>query len=99
MPKVTRPDLAAGALSAVCVVGIVVLAVLHQPIPEVLTYLAVGALGVGGGAALPGAGTVPAAEPAAPASRALPAVPAPAPFADLSTEPATGVFRVARHTP
>jgi Na+/H+-dicarboxylate symporter len=87
--KVTRPDLAAGVLCALCVVGIVLLAALHLPIPEVLPFLAVGALGVGGGASFPGGGTpapAPALEPA----------PAPAPV-PLTAEPPTGVFRMATH--
>jgi hypothetical protein len=89
--KVTRPDLAAGVLCALCVAGIVLLAALHLPIPEVLPFLAVGALGVGGGASLPGGGTP------APAPRELAPAAAPLTAAPLIAEPPTGVFRMATH--
>lgn len=50
--KITRPDLTSMILTAVCVVGIVALALFRIPIPDVLTYVAIGALGIGGGTAL-----------------------------------------------
>jgi hypothetical protein len=97
--KVTRPDLAAGVLCALCVAGIVLLAALHLPIPEVLPFLAVGALGVGGGASLPGGGTpAPAPLELAPAAAApAPLTAAPLTAAPLIAEPPTGVFRMATH--
>jgi hypothetical protein len=50
--KLPRPDVASLVIVALCVVGIVVLALFHVSIPDVLTYVAVGALGIGGGTAL-----------------------------------------------
>ena len=50
--RVTRPDTTSMILTAVCVVGIVLLAILNVPIPDVLTFVAMGALGIGGGTAL-----------------------------------------------
>lgn len=44
-----RPDLAAYALAALCVIGIIVLAALRVAVPEILPYLAVFALGGGAG--------------------------------------------------
>ena len=52
-----RPDVASLVIVAVCVIGIVVLALYGIAIPDVLTYVAVGALGIGGGTALNTAGT------------------------------------------
>jgi len=93
----TRPDLAALALCAVAVAGIVVLTLLGKAVPDVLTLIASTALGVGGGAALPLGSS---------SSRSSAAAPAPADVdpgirttlpAPLTAEPETGVFRVARH--
>ena len=86
--KLSRPDLAAYGLVALCLLVIAVLTVLGNPVPDVVTYLAVTALGVGGGVAVQGptASSAPAAAPA----------PAPEP---LTTEPPTGVFRMATHAP
>lgn len=92
--KLARPDLAAGALCSLCVIGIVLLAALHLPIPDVLTFLAMGALGIGGGTALT-AGAVVTQPPAPePAPAALAAAPAP-----LTEEPPTGVLRISTHAP
>jgi hypothetical protein len=56
--KLPRPDLAALGLCALLAVGIIVLAVLRQPIPDVLTYLATAALSAGAGLSLNSPGTV-----------------------------------------
>ncbi len=91
-----RPELPALVIAGLAVVGIVVLALLRQPIPDVLTLIASTALGAGAGVALPGGPLaretlqLPARELAAPP--ALPPVPPPAVSSD------TGVFRVARHS-
>jgi len=50
--KITRPDTTSMILTAACVIGIVVLALFHVAIPDVLTFVAMGALGIGGGTAL-----------------------------------------------
>lgn len=52
MPKLPS-DVLAFILAALCVVGIIVLAVLGQPIPDVLTTVALFSAGIGGGASLP----------------------------------------------
>lgn len=94
--KVSRPDLAAGALCALCVVGIVLLAALHIGIPDVLTFVAIGALGVGGGTALNGGVQLLGGSPSgAPASS-----PPPEAVPGAAADPAaTGVMRVATHAP
>lgn len=59
-----RTDLTAFSLTGLCVVAMVVLAALHQPIPELLATITLVSLGVGGGAALPrtaGTSSTPAA--------------------------------------
>jgi hypothetical protein len=89
---VKRPDLAALALVALGLIAITVLTLARVGIPDVLTYVIVGALGVGGGVALPG-GSSSTPEPA-PAPAATPAAPEP-----LTSEPATGVMRLATHAP
>jgi ribosomal protein L12E/L44/L45/RPP1/RPP2 len=61
-----RADLAAFALVALCVVAILVLAVVGQPIPEVLSTVALIAVGAATGASIPRAGT------AAPAAQVTP---------------------------
>jgi hypothetical protein len=99
--KLSRPDLAAYGLVALCVLAIATLAVLGQPTPDVLQYLAVTALGIGGGVALQGAPTPAAVNLPAEAARAQLSDgkisgPAPAP---LTSEPATGVFRAVTHAP
>lgn len=103
MPSIPRPDLASLALCAVAVVGIVVLVALRQPVPDVLTYVVAGALGVGGGTAL---NTGRPAVPADPSPASFPApAPAPAPQlrrpmpTPLAADPPTGVFRMATHSP
>lgn len=50
--RITRPDLAALGLCAILVVAITVLAALHVPVPDVLPYLATGALSAGAGLGL-----------------------------------------------
>lgn len=89
-----RPDLAAALLCALAVVGIIALAMLRQPIPDVLTYVAVGALGGAAGMSFPG--------PAA-SSEKKAGAPAPAPVSapvGAATDPAaTGVLRMATHAP
>lgn len=97
--KIPRPDLAALVLVGLCIAAITFLAATHVAIPDVLTYVAVGALGVGGGTALNAGSTVVGAViPSASSTSSLPAVPAPrAPQADPAT---TGTFaRVATHQP
>lgn len=49
--KLARPDLTSMILAAVCVVAITGLALYHRTIPDVLTFVAMGALGIGGGIA------------------------------------------------
>lgn len=56
--KITRPDLTSLILCALCVVGIVVLALFRIAVPDAITYIAVGALGIGGGTALNGTSSV-----------------------------------------
>lgn len=94
--KLARPDLAAYALAALCVVGIIVCAALKVPAPDFLTFAGTTALGIGGGVSLQGATTA-ATEPA-PAAASVPA-PRPAAPQPLTSEPATGVFRAATHAP
>ena len=100
----TRPDLAALAVVALALVGIVVLAALNVPVPPVLELTATTALGIGGGVALQAATTAqaPAQEdlPSGAARAAGPAanLPAPAPQ-PLTSDPATGVMRVVTHAP
>jgi hypothetical protein len=85
--KLSRPELPALVIAGVAVLGIVLLAVLRQPIPDVLTLIASTALGAGAGQALPGLrDTAPAAAPVA-VPAPVPAAPAP-----LYAEPSTGVF-------
>lgn len=80
-----RSDVLAGLLAVAAVVGIIVLAVLGQPCPDVLTYVAVGALGVQGGAMVPGAGS------AKPTAVTAPPAPLPLPV-PLAADPPTGVI-------
>lgn len=104
--KLTRPDLAAYGLVALCVLAIAALAVLGKPAPDVLQYLAVTALGIGGGVALqtPTAQTaqlVPLEVPsraAAPVNNLLNA-PRSTPAGYTDDPAATGVFRAATHAP
>jgi uncharacterized membrane protein AbrB (regulator of aidB expression) len=56
--KMTRPDLVSMVLTGLAVVAITGLALYHRTIPDVLTYVAIGALGIGGGTALNSSGTV-----------------------------------------
>jgi hypothetical protein len=56
--KMTRPDLVSMVLTGLAVVAITGLALRHLPVPDVLTYVAIGALGIGGGTALNSSGTV-----------------------------------------
>jgi hypothetical protein len=51
--KLTRADLAALLLVGLVVLCITTLAVLHQAVPEILSTVALVALGIGGGVALP----------------------------------------------
>lgn len=92
-----RPDLAAALLCALAVVGIIALAMLRQPIPDVLTYVAVGALGGAAGMSFPGS------SPASSSSEKKAGPPLPSPVAapvGATTDPAaTGVFRMATHAP
>lgn len=98
--KIPRPDLAALVLVGLCIAAITFLAATHVGIPDVLTYVAVGALGVGGGTALNGAGAAVSAvlpETSSSSAPALPPVPAPRAPADPA---ATGTFaRIATHAP
>jgi len=50
--RIARPDTSSMILAGACAVGIVVLALFHVTIPDVLTFLAMGALGISGGTAL-----------------------------------------------
>jgi hypothetical protein len=59
----TRPDAIAYGLAGLAVLGIVVLAALGQPVPEVLGLIATGAIGGGAGAALQGRSSAPAPVP------------------------------------
>lgn len=56
--KLTRPDLVSMVLTGLAVVAITGLALRHIAVPDVLTYVAIGALGIGGGTALNSSGTV-----------------------------------------
>lgn len=83
--RIPRPDLATLAVGAIALVGIILLAALRIPAPDVLAYVALGALTGGAGIALNtpnGKETLPraAAAPAPARSSAVPAQrPAPAP--------------------
>lgn len=59
-------DVAGAALTALCVVGVVVLSALAVPVPDVLVTIALVSVGVSGGAALPRT----AARPTPPAATA-----------------------------
>jgi hypothetical protein len=76
--KIPRPDLAALALCALALVGIILLAALRIPVPEVLTFVALGALTGGAGIAL----NTPNGKETLPRSTAapVPAPRAPAPY-------------------
>lgn len=65
-----RSDLVAMALTALCVVGIVILSMLGVAIPEVLTTVTLVSIGVGGGLGVGGANA--RREPEAPAATAAP---------------------------
>lgn len=99
--KLSRPDLAAYSLVALCLLVLTVLTVLGKPVPDVVTYLAVTALGVGGGVSLQGPAPQmfpPAAPSSTPVAESLP-VPRPAPV-PLTSDPTTGIIpRVASHDP
>lgn len=75
-----RPDVAAYALAALCVLAITVLGGLGQPIPDVLGLVATGAIGVGA-AALPGRVSAPAREVPEPFTLPSPVRPAEGPQA------------------
>jgi hypothetical protein len=95
--KLARPDLAAYVVVALVVLAVTVLSALHASIPEVLPYIAVGALGVGGGVSMQGASSTSTSStstsaPAAPQQTMAPQA--------LTADPATGVFpRIASHAP
>ena len=55
-----RADLAAFALVALCVVAIVILSIVGQPIPEVLSTVALIAVGAATGASIPRGAAAPA---------------------------------------
>jgi hypothetical protein len=104
--KLSRPDLSAYAVVALCVVAITVLIGLGKTPPDFLQYIALTALGVGGGVALQGAGgtTTPATEPVTPAPLPVPAPQTLAasypPVLGTTSDPAaTGVMRLATHSP
>jgi hypothetical protein len=86
--KIPRPDLAALGLCAIALLGIILLAALRIPVPEVLTFVALGALTGGAGIALNtpnGRETLPrSSTPAA----ATPPTPAPARAPYPQPEPA-----------
>lgn len=52
-------DLSAAVLAALCVVGVILLTALGQPVPDVLVTIALVSVGVSGGAALPRTRTTP----------------------------------------
>jgi hypothetical protein len=96
--KLARPDLAALALVGLVIVCATVCAVLHVEAPAFLTSIALFVAGIGGGIALPNGQT---STTSAPADVPPAVLPAPLPVAPpaLTSEPATGVFRVASHAP
>lgn len=63
-----RTDLAALVVVVVALVAIVVLTLEHQPVPEILSTVALVALGIGGGIAIPTRGSGEAAATAAAAA-------------------------------
>lgn len=86
-----RADWAGLALAGVAAVCLTVCAVAGVDAPGFLGELALVALGVGGGAALPRNGSpAPAALPPSPAGTYR--APEPRPAAALDAEPATGIF-------
>lgn len=103
--KIPRPDLSAYAVVALCVVAITVLIGLGKTPPDFLQYIALTALGVGGGVALQGTGSTSttSTEPATLAATPAPAPAAPAaypPVVGTTSDPAaTGVMRLATHSP
>jgi hypothetical protein len=83
--NLTKPSPAIGAflLVALCVIAIAVLAALGVNVPEILSTVALVALGGGAGVALPGASTTTLVAPVTPE-------PAPAPLTVPVTLPAPG---------
>lgn len=55
--KLPRPDLTTLVLAGLCIIAITVLALFHVPIPDVLTFLAMGSLAGGVGIAAPASST------------------------------------------
>jgi hypothetical protein len=100
--KIPRPDLAMVALCALSLAGIVACTLLGVTPPPVLEFVAMTALGAGGGIAVQQQPKAAAQEdlPSRAARAAAPAanLPAPAPQ-PLTAEPPTGVFRAATHAP
>lgn len=94
--KLARPDLAAYGIVALCLVLIAALSALGHPVSDVFQYVAVTALGIGGGVALQAPQPAKAADPAADPA---PAAAVPAPRAVVA-DPTTGIIpRVASHAP
>lgn len=80
--KIPRPDLATLAVCAICLVGIILLAALRIPIPEVLQFVAYGALTGATGIALNtpnGKETLPRSAPLSTPARTAAPAPRPAP--------------------
>lgn len=44
-----RPELAAYVITALCIIAIVVLTLQNKVVPDVLNFVAAGAIGIGGG--------------------------------------------------
>lgn len=96
--KITRPDLAALAVCALTVIGIVVLTALHNPVPDVVPTIALISLSAGVGIAsqpvfTSGASQAVSEAAAAAVTPTLPAyVPAPAPAPAVEQQPAVAAL-------
>jgi len=94
--KSTRTDLAALAVVVVAIAAIVTLSLAHQSVPEILSTVALVALGIGGGIAIPSrtsagdAAATAASEAVTVLERAVPIQPGP---------PALETAPVATHAP
>ena len=106
--KIPRPDLAMVALCALALAGIVACTLLAVTPPPVLEFVAMTALGAGGGIAVQQQKAAAPADPAAQEDLPSPAARTAAPAGNppvsstpqpLTSEPATGVFRTVGHAP
>lgn len=93
--KTARTDLAALIIVAIAIAAITLLTLQHQPVPEIMSTVALVALGIGGGIAVPNRASADPVAAVAAAVESAPLVPAPAPAPAVERLPAP----VATHAP